>query len=82
MLRQGDLVKYHRADATLTDLGFKLGQIYEIGMVHGALTIGAYPNYGTEYITLIDNKGELTDHADHFTLVKCPLVLSRGKVTL
>jgi hypothetical protein len=73
-LKAGDLVKYHVQDETLTELGFKLGQIY---MVKTTLKGALAADNGDAYAVLVMD-GALTDHADHFAKHRCPVVLPRG----
>jgi hypothetical protein len=74
-IQAGDLVKYHKNEPSLTEVDFSLGQIYEIQKdFQGDLVVR------TQLATIaLSIMGELTDNADHFTKVYCPVVLPRGK---
>lgn len=71
-LKSGDLVKYHNPDLALTELGFKLGQIYPIVANPAGLVINGPVSI------LIESLEGLTNNADHFAKHNCPVVLPRG----
>lgn len=76
MLKQGDLVKYHRQDARF-DQGFVLGQLYPVTQ-RGDDLIVTDPK-GRGVILMYDN--EPTDAAYHFAKFKPVLDLPRGAVS-
>lgn len=77
ILKSGDLVRYKIQSNDLDDLGFVLGQIYEVYLEGDSLLVKSELGYrGREVIAV---KGELTDLADHFAKHSCPVVLPRGQ---
>lgn len=72
-VKSGDLVKYHRQNAELDQLGFIFGRIYKIEALEGNLIL----KNETSQALFVEND-ELTDAAYYFTKTQCPLVLSRG----
>lgn len=81
VLKQGDLVKYHIESNALNDLGFILGQFYEVkAMELQGKQCLAIETPDDEYIHLsIDSV--LTDNTDHFAKHVCPITLPKGKVS-
>lgn len=78
MLRIGDLVKYHKRSHLLDTLGFEVGQFYEVKPWKEDQS-GLFIFSDSEYpVSLVDSKGELTDHTYNFTLVRS-MKLSRGR---
>lgn len=77
ILKQGDLVRYHIENNDLTDLGFVIGRYYEVlWSADSKLVIQSETNH----IAHLVYEGELTDHADHFTLHRCPVTLPLGQL--
>lgn len=74
MLKANDLVKYHVQADLLSNLGFRVGHMYEVTQEQ----LGLGLRIGSFFVVLIKNDGVATDWADHFTLHKCPVVLPRG----
>lgn len=78
MLKHGDLVKYHIETEELYILGFVLGRVYMVKKaLDGSLTIT--PPRTASTIVIQDATGELTDHADNFTMHRCPVELPIGR---
>lgn len=77
ILKSGDLVRYKIQSNDLDDLGFILGQIYEVKETRLGLSISSQelPQLS---LNLTDQNGELTDAADYFAKHSCPVVLPRG----
>lgn len=80
VLKQGDLVKYHIEKTELTDLGFKLGQFYEVvkGLDTDSLDLRVPFNVNIDLIGLYNSKQGFSDYADHFTKHVCPVILTKG----
>lgn len=77
ILKSGDLVRYKIQSNDLDDLGFILGQIYEVYSEGDSLLVRSDLGYrGREVIAV---KGELTDAADYFAKHVCTVVLPRGQ---
>lgn len=78
ILKEGDLVRYKVQSNDLDDLGFILGQIYEVKETRLGLSISSQelPQLN---LNLTNLKGELTDYADYFAKHSCPVVLPRGQ---
>lgn len=76
MLKQGDLVKYHKQTDSLDGLGFVLGQFYEVTILDGvALVQGSRGPAGLEVMQAPTELGHF------FTLHRCPIQLPKGKVS-
>jgi hypothetical protein len=74
LLKHGDLVKYRISLDSLNELGFVVGNVYEIIQGrYGDLSV----NNPKGDIVLVNLRG-FTNSSDHFTKHHCPLVLPKG----
>lgn len=76
ILKMGDLVRYKVPSVDLDELGFVLGQIYEVKTYLNTLVVET-KEQGLG--SALDIGGVLTKAAYNFTIVKCPVTLPRGR---
>lgn len=74
ILKRGDLVRYKVPNEMLNRLGYKLGHSYEVIEYGQGLAVQVEESI----IQLVNDRGDVTVSADHFTLIRLDSILPKG----